>query len=82
MYYPLTAILFGIGNVCRPVEVHWKNTRSIIIHYWPHKFPWQFQPIGVQEIHYRMCPPRQGKEEMIVKLFFELLPIVKIGNLE
>lgn len=81
-YFPPTPTLLGIGDVCRPVEVHWKNNRSIIIHHWSHMFPWQVQPIGVLEIHYGMCPPRQGKEEKVVKLFFELFPTIKIGNLQ
>lgn len=68
----LTPTPLGTGNVCRPVGVHWKNNRSIIIHHWSHEFPGPFRPIEVQESHYRMCLLRQGKEEKIEKLFFEL----------
>lgn len=38
----LTPILLRTGNVCRPVEVDWKNNRSIIIHHWSYEFPGQF----------------------------------------
>ena len=75
--FPPTPTPFGAGNVCRPVEVHWKNNRSIIIHHWSRKFPWHFQPIGVQESHPRMCPPSKAKEKRLRNYFLNNLQLSK-----